>query len=465
MKFWPTFLFVCTIMALAGTSMSRMQTLKATDAATNTHDKQRKAVQVPDNTKVQVYGIRKFPYPYQAMLAISSDADHQTLRKFNLVHEFLNTKNITPMGHGLGLDVSDSFFMYNGSDIIADTDYGKVPLRDELAYFKGVTSKKKDGDIIDFYIAAGWMDSMHTFGDFSMVNECKTRFQRGLAKQAITVLKDAGDNVSVWIDHGNASNVDNFGSYGIRPFYHYQKGATPHTAYYHTDLTLPYGIQFVWPDQNSHIFSHDTMVYPLHLPDGRSVWGFWRYTDKGRSNKGIEWLWSPEALQQEITSQNLSSIVKHHQYAVIAQHLCGASELLPLGPNAIQALRRLANEYYEGKILVTRTSRLLRYNVTNEYVKYRVETMKDGMSKIHITSVDDPVLGEHVPTIQELRGITFYTSNPSRTQLEIGNQPIEQSFIEYHESDGKSPSVGVKWFPVDISNYIEYTRGLYQPKN
>ena len=54
-----------------------------------------------------VLGIRKFPFPFQAMLAVSSDADHETLSRFNLAHEFLNSTSMTPMG--LGLDIVDSF--------------------------------------------------------------------------------------------------------------------------------------------------------------------------------------------------------------------------------------------------------------------------------------------------------------------------------------------------------------------
>ena len=67
------------------------------------------------NQAPRVYGMRKFPYPYQAMLALSSDADSETLRKFNLVHQFINTREMTPAGRGLGLDFADSFFMTTGT--------------------------------------------------------------------------------------------------------------------------------------------------------------------------------------------------------------------------------------------------------------------------------------------------------------------------------------------------------------
>src|SRR3990170_7384841 len=65
------------------------------------------------NTKSSIF-LRKFPYPYKAALAIASDIDStSTLEKFLEIQEFLNTKNITNMGEGVGLDIGNSFFMFH----------------------------------------------------------------------------------------------------------------------------------------------------------------------------------------------------------------------------------------------------------------------------------------------------------------------------------------------------------------
>lgn len=85
--------------------------------------------------------LRKFPYPYKAMLAISSDCDHETLRKFNLIHAFINTK--------LGLDVSDSFFMYNGCDLPAPIDIHHLPITHLFTYFNGTTANPYGAALID----------------------------------------------------------------------------------------------------------------------------------------------------------------------------------------------------------------------------------------------------------------------------------------------------------------------------
>ena len=88
----------------------------------------------------------------------------------------------------------------------------------ELLNLKGVTSEPYGAAVIDRYIHVGWIYSTW-FGDFSQVDQTKTRFTRRLAKQGIEALKSAGDHIAVWTDHGNKSNVDNFGSYGIAPFF------------------------------------------------------------------------------------------------------------------------------------------------------------------------------------------------------------------------------------------------------
>jgi hypothetical protein len=403
--------------------------------------------------------MRKFPYPYQAMLAISSDADHETLRKLNLIHEFLNTHVMTPWGPGLGLDVADSFFMYNGSDLRSTVDVGK-PLADEFTYFKGTSQQRYGADIIDKYIHDGWLDTLHTFGDFSMRNPSRTRFSRVLAEQAIAALRAHGDEITVWTDHGNQSNVDNFGRYGRSKFYAYQQGANPWSKYYHTDLTIPYGIRFVWPDDTSDVFGHPSMIYPIRLPDGRDVWGFWRYTNTGFTKLGAPiWCWSVNDLYKVLTLGHLDSLVASHDYAVIATHLCANSAPLPLPMSAVDALRLVACFDEDGQILVARTSRLLQYNVAQQYLRWHV-TSHDGRTIIHIDTIADPVFGVHRPSLDEIRGITFYVKNPAHTTIEIGDTPVPRSLLQRNPSDGVDPSIGIRWWPADTTNYAVNAPGI-----
>lgn len=398
-------------------------------------------------------GMRKFPYPYRAMLAISPDADHETLRKFNLIHTFLNTTERTPMGQGLGLDIADSFFMYNGSNLKAYTDKNHTPLAKMLTWYRD-TSKTPYGEpVLDPYIKHGWIDTLHTYGDFSMVNPYQTQFRRDLAKQAIGALKQHGDVLTVWTDHGNQSNVDNFGAFGSRQFYSYQQGANPWSHYYHTDVLLPYGVKFVWADGHSERFGQPSMIYPIHLPDGRKVWGFHRCTDLGRDAKGnVMWTWTANDMPKQLTKAHFNEIMTNHEYAVVAQHFSANNDELPLTKETIRCLRALQQEYLDGQILVTRTSRLLSYNVSQQYLKYKAIRLS-GKTVINIEGIADPVLGWSVPSIQDLRGITFYTTNPNEIALEIAGKPIPQSELQKNDTDGYAPSIGFKWHPVDTKNY------------
>jgi len=403
---------------------------------------------------MQVTKLRKFPYPYHAMLAISSDADHETLRKFNLIHQYVNTRDVLPNGkRGLGLDVADSFFMYNACDLPAPIDIGDLPIQSLFTYFKGTSKQRYGANLIDHYVHCGWMDTIHTYGDFSMFDESKTRFQRKLARRGIAALKIAGDTVNVWVDHGNKSNVDNFGSYGKSAFYDYQQGANPTSPYYHTDVTIPYGIHFVWADDISSVFGHDSMIYPICLPDGRLVWGFLRRTNDGESKtSGIDWDWSVGDLSRQLSQAHLQSLEKRGQYAILAQHLAANNTVDPLPNDAQQALQRLADDQRSGQILVARTSRLLQYNVAQKYIRYSVQPSQK-LTHIVIHSIDDPVLGYHRPTLSDIRGITFYTTDPAKTVIEIENTPVDTRYIVRHPNDGVAPSIGISWYPPDTHNY------------
>ncbi|MCY0902829.1 MAG: hypothetical protein OWU32_11705 [Firmicutes bacterium] len=402
--------------------------------------------------------LRLFPYPFKAMLAIESDADHMTLRKFNIVHEFLNTKAETPLGRGLGLDVSDSFFMYNGSNIPAVIDYQGQTLHDEMTFFKGTSHQLNDGAIILHYIKAGWIDTFHSVGDFSRVNQHTTVFKRSQTAYAMAYLERHGVHITIFTDHGNQSNVGNFGAYGIDAFEDYQQGDNPSSPYYVTDLLHHEGVRFVWPDLFSDRYSYPTMIFPIPLRDGRTMWGFWRFTGTLRIDRGhrlwrYDWtdLWNPSLLAQELTPARLNELVQTHGFTVIATHLEGNADKNPLSTSAVEALTRLAHMQDRGQILVARTSRLLQYNLVRQYLSYQT-WVHSGTTFINVLSVNDPVDGAFVPTWQQMRGITFNVRSPGHTVLMIRGLRLPRNlrYVSAH-------TVGVKWYPPDTKNYAVWS--------
>ncbi|MCY0894874.1 MAG: hypothetical protein OWS03_01080 [Alicyclobacillaceae bacterium] len=402
----------------------------------------------------RVLGLRKFPYPYEAMLALSSDADHETLRKFNLVHQFINTEQLTPSGYyGVGLPFADSFFMYNGSNTDKLIDAGGVRKPHELSWFKGTSQVPYAAAILNHYIHVGWIDTLHSWGDFTGKDPYKTKFRRQLAEQGVRALEADGDYLTVWTDHGNQSNVDDMGSYGTKPFFWYQQGANPWSKYYHANITIPYGVRFVWSDKPDSSVGLPSMIYPLKLPNGDKVWGFWRYTSVGVSKRGYtEWDWTVGDLGMQINRAHLLWLERHHDYSIVAQHLEALNDKYPLPPNAINALQLLAEQYRQKKILVATTSQLLNYNVTQQYVHYTT-TYQNGKAYIHIENIHDSVDGTYKPTLSDVRGLTFYTTNPAETVIEIGNTPVPSRFIVDNPSDGVAKSISIRWFHWSTKNY------------
>ncbi|MDB5085298.1 MAG: hypothetical protein JWN30_2184, partial [Bacilli bacterium] len=172
--------------------------------------------------------LRKFPYPYNAMLALSSDIDDTTPAEFSEYHRFLNTKQQTPNGPGLGLDVGDSFWVYMANNQPNITDKEGRGLEEVMTYFTGVNpTQPHDASMIKHYWTSGWIDTIHTFGDFSRKNTTDVVFTRSLAMDAWHALNQAGIHPSVWINHGNEANVQDFGGYGVSNFFRYQKGEVP----------------------------------------------------------------------------------------------------------------------------------------------------------------------------------------------------------------------------------------------
>lgn len=399
--------------------------------------------------------LKKFPYPYDAMLAISSDTDFNTVEKFEAYHRFLNTKEQTPYGPGLGLDIGDSAWMYISNDYSAKIDKKDHSIEYSMSYFQGLDPNHlKDADKIIHYFKVGWIDSLHTFGDFSR-NDQKILFTRNLAVEAWKAMNESGFKPKVWINHGSPTNVQNFGAFNpMRRFFNYQAGDDPKSPYYHTDLTLANGIRYVWNSVGMSQFAYDNPLFPIKLRDGRKVWGFNRYTEEIIKGK-IDWTWETNELPRQITKQRLDQLVNERKYSIVTQHLGKGIEDFPFNSADIQSLELLKAYQDEGKVLVARTIRLLDYARNQKYVNYSIAQI-DGKTYININSIDDPVFGKEIPMLDEIRGLTFYVDDPASSYILLNLNLIPEDEIQRNglDRDGKK-SIGVKWFKPDYTDYTK----------
>ena len=468
----------------------------------------------------QSVALRDFPYPYGAMVALVNDCDNTTLRSFERYHRFINTREPTIYGEGLGLDVSDSFFMYT-----AAADYNLV-----MTYFLGADPNSiKDARLIERYIRCGWIDTLHTYGDFSAAPVDGTSsesaaagasaepaatataesappvaagapaagapslFSRELAVDAYLNLFRDGLFPIVWTDHGNEGNAQNFGSYGIETSAKYKRGDAPNSgAYYHADVTLAGGVKYIWDARRSNRFGSAFPLAARTLRDGRKLWSFGRYTGSGKD--GVIWDWYPDRLRGILTEERLSELVTKRQYGMFAQHLGYYGEDYRMDPKDIDALRLLADYQYErNAILVAGTARLLEYATANAFVNYtasisvdsrndshgdsltdsNAETLTDTLADtlddslndslndsrvdIDITAIGDPLFPEPSPALDRLRGLTFYCDEPDKARILIRGTPIDEREIARNPPDETGrPSISIKWHEPDATDYTRY---------
>jgi len=392
----------------------------------------------PDKTGDTV-ALRKFPYPYKAAMAICSDIDGTTtVNEFLEIHKFLNTKEMTSMGRGVGLEIGDSFMMY-------------APLTCAFSYYLG---NPDNAQIIKKFIKAGYIDFIHSYGE-------KADFTRKDAIRAIKELSKNGCKVDVWVDH--ARTPDNLGddrTFGL--------GDHPESSAYHSDITLAYGIKFVWLGRITTVIAQSVPItlktfssiydphHPIHsiinmgkefaknvlavfgnkkyamhkrydlvriakLDDGQKVYEFLRFDNywKGVGTGAIS-----RRLAYVISQRTLERLKEAGGYMIVYTHLGQNSDCSQVIAEETQiALRDLASECERGNIYLTTTSKLLNYYLNHKCLNWSYDVKGDGVV-IRISSVEDPVFGSFIPTIYDLHGITFYVPDKDKARIYISDKEI-----------------------------------------
>jgi len=394
--------------------------------------------------------LRDFPLPFSAMLSIVNDIDGTHLSTFRELHEFLNTDSETRYGVGLGLDIADSFWMYG-------------PKTDPrvMSYYPNGGGGAGDAVEILEYIKRGWIDSIHTWGDFEQeVGDAGTKFSRSLAKKALEELSEKGVFITVWINHGGPSNRQNFpGAYRRLS---YMRGDVIVDPEYNSDLALKLGVKFFQAHDVSE-FGEKRPIHPYVLSDGNLLWGFTRNSTRDQplfwraigvlieflfskiqirlpgKYPGRVFVWEPQHLHTQLSEINLKSLVSSRNVVLVGQHL--GYRNTPLPSRAVAALRRLKKYSSRGEILVTKSSWLLNYLVLRDHLKYSVEALGPDVS-INVESVNDPVSGNWLPNLGELRGICFVGPGLSKAKVLIRGNPVEEAHLQRFP---ESSAVQFRW--------------------
>ncbi len=412
--------------------------------------------------------LRKFPYPYEAALTICSDLDHtDSIEKFLSIQEFLSSTKKATLGAGLGLEVGNSFWFYNqynqllknsskDTTHINSTFFGNPDrgislfdgISDTLSPYAGVMLK---------LIKAGYLDCLHSYGEFA-----EGGFSRDLAVRAVDFWKSESLSIDVYTNHGGTGNNDNIGP--VSRF----RGDNPGAVEYHTDLTIPLGIKFLWRGQVTHCIGQDgdfslvnfakmayeyfqdlintkvdyphgnSLVHIHTLDDGQKMFEFVRYINP----LGKYPLARQEYMQYQLGPEVIDKLIGCKGYLIFYTHL-GANKHQPyLCSSALDVLRYIKGKNDEGKLLVTTTSKLLNYYVHSKYLYWHHAANKDSLF-ITIDSISNEVEGSFIPGENDLEGITFYVPTDKKVSLSVQGRPI--LFIENAKDNSGRRSISVPW--------------------
>jgi hypothetical protein len=388
------------------------------------------------------------------MLAVCSDLDETPDRHvYREIMRFLNTTETTAMGPGMGLEVGNTIYFDMPPDQFAywnTDDAGQAMVRD--------------------LIRSGHIDCLHSYGDLATT--------RAHATRALEELDRHGCRLEVWIDHGTAPA--NFGADIMRGH-----GDEPGHEVYHADQTCAFGVQYVWRGRVTSVIGQDVPPslgglltrraplasmrtvakeaakrwlarggnarYAMHasnevlrrttLRNGTPVYEFLRSNPHWG---GVSSCDTGREIGRVLTEDMLDYLACRGGVCILYTHLGKIRDSgVPFGEAAVAAFRRLANEYQNGRILVTTTRRLLGFCRTVREVNWCVTVSEiDGKTEIAL-SIEAPVRNGALTT-SDLDGLTFYVSDPEATRVTLDGRQV--TVLHHNDPDHTGRrSVSLPW--------------------
>lgn len=399
----------------------------------------------------------RFPYPYRAMLAISNDIDVTSIHRMRSNFRLINTREDTPNGPGLGLDFADSFWMMSVYMSAARSAR-------EVAYWslKDKLEKTPFADELATYAKAGWLDTLHSYGNFTCASDVGLKFNRQHAEAAVEEMARLGVVAPVWTNHGDRDNRQNIGDPA------FMQGDDPDSPAYHADLMFAAGVRFIDRPQQQSAMGLAEPLDVAKLADGQSIRRFPRMTlvaddDRARrkalstggrsrvnaAGRSFTTVWTANMLDDQLSARVLDHIVQNGLFLVAAQHLGAQGSLPNLDAPAIAALRRIASYQDDGRILVARTSRLLAYAANARATEIHTLAATNGAPGpvIDIASLADAAGSQHPPTLDDVRGFSFKSSPGARVAL--AGRAIDEAELRRTSTEDGQEIVAVAWHAAD----------------
>lgn len=401
---------------------------------------------------MEIY-LRNFPFPYRAGIAISNDTDGMDWAAYEDYHSFVSGVGVTPYGDGLGLEVSDSFWIWS--------DKGAFALRHTPPCSDIGTPSPEVGRISEL-VREGYLDTLHSFGDWDPEHQLtRDQMMRGLE-----ILDKLGATPPLYVNHGGGLRLHNIGA----AWASYQSGDDPEHPCYNLDLLRQAGFRFYWIDalfendkfgenlnekvlnklvskqQNrrwlkvSDRFEHgkqgakprqafpglnleqetligrhlsNNLLVPLVARDDSTFWGFKRFRGHEAPNTASFALQASAEHLNFIENAGGACIIYQHFGVWRAlgrqkRHVSQIESRRPLlDDNAVWAFRDIAQRQAEGRLLVTTTARLLNFLWLRNSLCYSSTTNDNGDIVIILEATECPVEGRKPIDLATLNGLAF----------------------------------------------------------
>ena len=404
--------------------------------------------------------LRRFPYPFRSMLAICSDLDETPNRQVYLESSrFLNTLAQTCMGQGVGLEVGN-------------TIYFDMPPA-QFAYWN---TDERGRETVRTLIRSGHVDCLHSFGDLAAT--------RAQAARSLEDLERHGCRLKIWIDHATAPT--NFGADIMRG-----SGDLVGSPAFHADLTLGYGIEYVWRGRVTSMIGQgvspslgalfnarhpvastvttakefakvmlarrgdakygphaaNQVTWETTLRTGAPVVEFLRCNPHFAGPSGGD---TAVGIPEVLNDRLISRLAARQGFCILYTHLGKiASEREPFGPAARRAFAHLAERQASGDVLVATTRRLLDYVRRMEALAHSSQRTGD-VTTIRVQPID----GSHPLTPHRLEGVTFYVPSGGRVRVLCDGADISDWFVRNPPDAAGRASVSIPWrrleFPQDL---------------
>lgn len=335
--------------------------------------------------------IRDLPYPYKGMLAISNDAEYLSFDFLEEFYKFLNTKQETKLGLGLGLECATSMFFFS------DKKYN-------FSYFDGLDANSKKTNYsnrINEYIKAGVIDTNHSYGDFDFVGG----FERKHALRTYEELNKNNLSLKIYTNHGTEDNTQNIGGDA-----HYHSGDIIGSTVYHSDLLSQNDVTYLWSDTCTDEFEPKVglgfnikrnpknrgykLLEEKTLQDNNNILTFNRLRNTGLNAPNFS------SLNYQISSIDWNDFYNNSSIVVLYQHLGAFNrthevnqttiELIKKYEYYLSGLRFLSQEQQVGNLKVTTTIKLLNYTNMINTTKVDIDEENSKIILNNYNNIKDP---------------------------------------------------------------------------